>query len=77
MASRDLEVLLGCKYPETIQLRENFLCRQYVKVPLRVNVNLKAVTVEDLIARRKVRRLYCCIRPFWCDNTLLMIQSQK
>jgi hypothetical protein len=36
-----------------------FLRRQYVVVPLRVNVNLKAVTVEDLIARRKVRRLYC------------------
>ena len=24
-------------------------------MPLRVNVNLKAVTVEDLVARRKVR----------------------
>ena len=28
---------------------------QVVVVPLRVNVNLKAVTVEDLEARRKVR----------------------
>ena len=28
---------------------------QVVVVPLRVNVNLKAVTVEDLIARRKAR----------------------
>jgi hypothetical protein len=27
---------------------------QIVVVPLRVNVNLKAVTVEDLVARRKV-----------------------
>jgi hypothetical protein len=36
-----------------------FLFRQYVVVPLRVNVNLKAVTVEDLIARRKVLQLYC------------------
>ena len=30
-------------------------CSQVVVVPLRVNVNLKAVTVEDLVARRKVR----------------------
>ena len=28
---------------------------QVVVVPLRVNVNLKTVTVEDLIARRKAR----------------------
>ncbi len=28
---------------------------QVVVIPMRVNVNLKAVTVEDLIARRKVR----------------------
>ena len=27
---------------------------QVVVVPLRVNVNLKAVTVEDLVSRRKV-----------------------
>ncbi len=28
--------------------------RQVVVVPLRINVNLKAATVEDLIGRRKV-----------------------
>jgi hypothetical protein len=32
------------------------LCWQYLTFPLRVNVNLKAVTVEDLIARRKVEQ---------------------
>jgi hypothetical protein len=31
------------------------LRRQVVVVPLRVNVNLKAVTVEELERRRKVR----------------------
>jgi hypothetical protein len=56
------EVVLGYTYPELILSCENIsllLCRQYVVVPLRVNVNLKAVTVEDLIARRKVLQLYC------------------
>jgi hypothetical protein len=46
-------------------LFNNTLCRfnifflkwhwQVIVIPMRVNVNLKAVTVEDLIARRKVR----------------------
>jgi hypothetical protein len=31
---------------------------QVVVVPLRVNVNLKAATVEDLVARRKVAPLH-------------------
>ena len=31
-----------------------YICRQLVVVPLRVNVNLKATTVEDLVERRKV-----------------------
>ncbi len=30
---------------------------QVVVIPLRVNVNLKAVTVEDLICRRKASEL--------------------
>jgi hypothetical protein len=36
-------------------VRVNIECRgQVIVIPMRVNVNLKAVTVEDLIARRKV-----------------------
>ena len=35
-------------------LSEEAFFLQVVVVPLRVNVNLKAVTVEELIARRKV-----------------------
>lgn len=34
--------------------------RQVVVVPLRINVNLKAMTVEDLVARRKVGASVVC-----------------
>jgi hypothetical protein len=33
-----------------------------VVVPLRVNVNLKAATVEDLVQRRKVAAYYAILR---------------
>jgi hypothetical protein len=37
-----------------------------VVVPLRVNVNLKAATVEDLVQRRKVAAHYAILRLcFW------------
>jgi hypothetical protein len=54
-----------------------FLFRQYLTFPLRVNVNLKAVTVEDLIARRKVRRILTeqiiCLK----DEKTLLIESEQ
>ena len=40
----------GCEYNKRARV-----LLQVVVVPLRVNVNLKAVTVKDLVARRKVR----------------------
>ncbi len=59
---------------------------QVVVVPLRVNVNLKALTVEDLVERRKVVTIYACalsaasaslalqrlllLTPFWLAQRL-------
>ncbi len=32
-----------------------------VVVPVRVNVNLKAATIEDLVERRKARCMFCSL----------------
>ena len=40
-----------------MSLKAQICSKQVVVVPMRINVNLKAVTTEDLIQRRKV--LYC------------------
>jgi hypothetical protein len=42
------------------------LWRQVVVVPLRVNVNLKALTLEELVERRKVVALYACALGALC-----------
>jgi hypothetical protein len=41
------------------------ICKsQVIVILLRVNVNLKVATVEELIARRKVRKIFCFTQYF-------------